>query len=233
MIELIFAIVVMGIALMSAPMLITTATKSAQTAFQQESVAMTASHANALMSYAWDEQNTQSQIAGHDKEILHTDSTNTALNDRNVSKAGKGVERDYSLNIKASPPATFGPHKDKELNGDLEPVKDKDDIDDFDGTHNALLIVSGSSASTGGYMDTSNIISTSVKYGGDNANYSACATSTGCAFSKPFGKKTPAGKTSNIKHVVVDLNSSNTDTHIRMKFFMCNIGASTPKTGTF
>ncbi len=226
MIELIFAVVIMGIVLMSAPMLITTATKSAQTAFQQESIAMTAAHANALMSYAWDEQNTQSQLAGQVNEILHTDSSNQYLNDRNASH---GI-RDYSQNIAAS--TNFGPGVDRELNGQFESASNKDDIDDFDGTATTLLLLENSSASAGGYMDTQNTISTAVTYGNDNANYSACSSNNGCAFSQPFASSTPAG-TSNIKRVTVDFSSIDTDTQIKLKFFMCNIGAASPEKRTF
>ena len=55
MIELIFAIVIMGIILMSAPMLISTATKSGYVAIQQEAINEAASQINMIMGYHWDE----------------------------------------------------------------------------------------------------------------------------------------------------------------------------------
>jgi hypothetical protein len=58
MVELIFAIVIMGIVLMSAPMLISTASKSGYVAIQQEAINEAASQVNMIMGYHWDENNT-------------------------------------------------------------------------------------------------------------------------------------------------------------------------------
>ena len=55
MIELIFALVIMGIALLSAPMLIQQSIKSSNVALQQESIAALASHTGILLSKYWDE----------------------------------------------------------------------------------------------------------------------------------------------------------------------------------
>jgi len=57
MIELIFAIVIMGIVMMSAPMLVSTASKSGFVAIQQEGISEVASQLNMILSYAWDENN--------------------------------------------------------------------------------------------------------------------------------------------------------------------------------
>ena len=54
MIELIFAIVIMGIILMSAPMLISTAAKSGYVAIQQEAINEAASRVNMIMTFHWD-----------------------------------------------------------------------------------------------------------------------------------------------------------------------------------
>ncbi|NKQ41562.1 MAG: type II secretion system protein, partial [Sulfurovum sp.] len=55
MIELIFSIVVMGIVMMSAPMLISTASKTTSVALQQEGIHEAASRVNMIMTYEWDE----------------------------------------------------------------------------------------------------------------------------------------------------------------------------------
>ena len=51
MIELIFALVIMGIALMSAPMLITVSTQSIEVSLQQESLNEASSRVNMLLTY--------------------------------------------------------------------------------------------------------------------------------------------------------------------------------------
>ncbi len=230
MIELIFAISVMGIVLMSVPMLITTATRSAQTAFKQESIAITASHANALMSYAWDEQNTQSQLPQQQNWILATQSTVTELINRPAAVGNPGAKRRPGT-AQASPASSFGPGKDQELDGQTEENASKDDVDDFDGTTVSLDSLETAVTQKGDYIDTNLTLSTSVIYGGDSANYPACATSNGCAFSQPF--TTAATGTSNIKQVTVNFTSSDTDTKIQMRFFMCNIGTADIDSGVF
>ena len=55
MIELIFAIVIMAIVLLSAPMLISTASKSGFIAIQQEAINEAASQVNIIMGHHWDE----------------------------------------------------------------------------------------------------------------------------------------------------------------------------------
>ena len=57
MIELIFAIVIMGIILMSAPMLISNASQSGYVAMQQEGINEAATQVNMIMGHYWDENN--------------------------------------------------------------------------------------------------------------------------------------------------------------------------------
>ncbi len=58
MIELIFAIVIMAIVLMSAPMMIGTATKSSNVSLQQESIAIAAAEIGMILTHHWDEGDT-------------------------------------------------------------------------------------------------------------------------------------------------------------------------------
>ena len=230
MIELIFAIVIMGIVLMSAPMMIQTAVKSSTVAFQQESIAITATHANALMSYAWDENNTESQGGVKRDRILTTASTNTELGTRMATMTTAGRERETNI-AEASLSAAFGVNKDRNLNGQFEPAADKDDIDDFDGDTSSLTLLEAADTEDGNYMDQNISLQTAVVYGGDNPNmtYAACNSAGGCAFSQPFAQAAN-GATTNIKRVEVTLTSNDTDSNIVMKLFMCNIGAAQPAT---
>jgi type II secretory pathway pseudopilin PulG len=58
MIELIFAIVIMGIVLMSVPNLIRTTEKSGYVTIQQEAINEVSTHLNVVLSYHWDENDT-------------------------------------------------------------------------------------------------------------------------------------------------------------------------------
>lgn len=76
MIELIFAIVIMAIVLMSAPMLMSTASQSGYSTMQQEGINEAASQVNIIMGYPWDEMNA---IPGQTPTILNTTPTNINL----------------------------------------------------------------------------------------------------------------------------------------------------------
>ena len=228
MIELIFAIVIMGIVMLSAPMMLTTATKSSEVAFQQESIAVIASHANSLLTYAWDEGNTDSAFAST-LSILSTGST-TAQLDRNDTRSVIPAARRYKSSILTLASATLG--------GETGETR-KDDIDDFNGFSNSLHITnygSGSTSDEDEYMDINLSIQTNVRYIADAASsvdFSTCTSGSGCAFSNPFTATAPT-TTTNIKTIQTTLTSSNVaDKSIVLKSFICNIGSAGPRTKVF
>jgi hypothetical protein len=231
MIELIFSIVIMGLVLMSAPMLITTATHSSAVAFEQESIAIVATRAHALMTYAWDEQNTAQD------DILSTGSPNAALQARSVLQTGKYHRQITSPGSAASSSSTFGFPKD--LDGSaLETVAD--DVDDFDGHSVGLKVITGSQKSNQGeYIDQDITIHVAIDYANDSASSSDFSTCTvigsGCSY-KPT---TPATGTTNVKFFTTTLTTTATtqvstidDKQIVLKGFMCNIGVATLNKGT-
>lgn len=226
MIELIFAIVVMGIAMLALPLMVNTATKSSQVAFNQESIAIIASHANALMSYAWDEQNTISQVAqAGNLNVLIAPSSDNELDTNRTTLNGMRTLGAAT----ASTPNLFGKFKDVVPGGTTAPERIEDDVDDFDGQTRTLEIaLSGSQNSyEGDIMDTNISMYTNVSYANDQANYAACSTANGCAYSNPFSNAT--NNITNIKLITTQLTSTNvTDKKIILKSFVCNIGFAAP-----
>lgn len=234
MIELIFAIVVMGIVLLSAPMLVKVASKSNAVSLQQESIAILAQHLNAMMSHAWDEQNTESQ--GH-YGILSTTSSTTVLKRENNITAGmiRRQERNATgglVRIYASPASNFGENVDPDPLLGTETVND--DVDDFSGTSYTLTLANSDPAITvlGNYIDKDINITTTVVYARDAASspdLSTCLTGNGCAYSNPQ-PETNATRTTNVKYVTSTLTSAVfPDKNITMKMFMSNIGTLIPK----
>ena len=235
MIELIFAIVVMGIVLLSAPMLVKVASKSNAVSLQQESIAILAQHLNAMMSHAWDEQNTESQ--GH-FGILSTTSTTAILQRENSITAGmiRRQERNATgglVRIYASPSSTFGNARDADPLLGIEAIND--DVDDFSGTNYTLTLANSDPAVTvlGNYIDKDVNISTTVIYVRDaasSADLSTCQNAgNGCAYSNPQ-PETNATRTTNVKYVTSTLTSAVfPDKNITMKMFMSNIGTVIPK----
>jgi Tfp pilus assembly protein PilV len=234
MIELIFAITVMGIVMLSAPMLINRATQSSYVAMQQESIAAVAAQINMIMAAEWDAADTNISVIG--EPVLSTFSTTfnpcTGTVDRPAgvtSSSGrycKGLDNSYGH----SASTTLG----------LEGTEGTfyDDIDDY---HNAAYQVTVYNSETyqtyeGDYIDRNITLTSQVYYGDDVPRKADNTASTGgydqnITFSNPF--RNTSTTSTNIKLITVTLSSANTadelrDKNIRLSAFMCNIGAPKP-----
>jgi len=223
MIELIFALVIMGIVMMSAPNLISQASNSSYVALQQESVSIVASHLNALLTYAWDEQNTQSQVNYTNTILKVSNSADTELN--SISRVIPGVRKFNVSDINATATATLG--RDNNLTSN----ESDDDIDDFIDVNQTLTLATGVAGNidAGDYVDQDVLLKTDVNYMDDETNYGAA---TGViVFNAPKGFK---NYTTNIKYVTATLTSlSQSDIlntkKITLHAFMCNIGGAQPQ----
>ena len=219
MIELIFSIVIMGIVMLSAPLMISTASQSSSVTFQQESIAIAATHTNFLMTYAWDEKNTESYkntFGDLKKNILTVTNGDSELNTRIPN-----IARILDLNISSA----IGV-------GDATDTR-SDDIDDFHNTTSSLTLANGAvtaaTSSEDNYMDINISLRTQVYYFDDTADYNACgSTANGCAFTTDLIDANNKANT-NIKRIKVTLTSINVpDKSIQLNAFMCNIGAGKP-----
>lgn len=212
MVELIFSIVIMGIVMMSAPMLLSTASKSSTVALQQEGIHQAVSRLNMILTYSWDQNDTNDSCIS---PTLIVDSGDSELEDYNSSGRRIGVPKDSqshtflcgSEELKAS--ETLG------IEGTT-----KDDIDDFGDT--SLTLDTSGSGSDDDYIETATVsIATSVSYVSDSANYNSKE------FSYNFPKASVANS-SNIKRLQVKLTSTSgvdeLEKNIVMDAFSCNIG---------
>ena len=207
MIELIFAIVILGIALLSIPNLIYRATESGYTAMQQEAIAAAASDISLILTKRWDEANTDPRLPAI---ILETDSTTSGLTQTTRSNL---KSRTYFSStggkLSASASTTF----QLDVDGDIV----QDDIDDVpdataghveDGTQDLIDRIS---------------VDTAVDYLSDSVNWTAPIT----AYDNPFA--TTSGTSTNVKGIVMTLTSGGTTPElqktIKLKAFSCNIGS--------
>ena len=223
MIELIFALVIMGIVMMSAPMLMNTAAKSGFVAIQQEGINEAATKINMIMGYHWDEASSDELFLD---PILRVTSGDSALNSADVNASRrKGtpnesyrsfVRSDGTDDLNASLTATFGNLADA---GDAF----EDDIDDFDGS--ASLFDTGE-ASTSDYVEdnTTIRINTSISYNSDALDSGDYNQSS--IVYHPFSAA--PGATTNIKSIITTLTSSSgldeLDKTIILRAFSSNIG---------
>ena len=211
MIELIFAIVVMGIALMSAPMLIATASKSTTVALQQEGINEAASRVSMILTYPWDQNDTNDSCI---PPVLHVVNGDNELNE---STANRRIGVPVGSNSR-----TFKWCNGTELNA--SPIgkegNEIDDQDDFDGTTVHLTADATGSGGTDYIEQTTIDINTTVSYIGDSANYASKSFS--------YTPQSGSGSSTNIKEIQVTLTSSSSETelqkNITLKAFSCNIG---------
>jgi len=224
MIELIFALVVMGIVLMSAPALISTATKSSYIAIQQESINEAATQANIILTYPWDEANAEEITAeGILPSILSTKGNSQLNTSSNTPYQRAGTPEQSNRVAKSSALAATLPNK----LGKETVEADYDDMDDFNKL-TTTLHEEENVTNTGGrksdYIDQNIQMKISVQYINDAATTYNANTIT---FNPSLA--TGLSKTSNIKHIQVQLTTGDTanelDKNITLHAFSCNIGS--------
>ncbi len=218
MIELIFAIVIMGIVMMSAPMLVSTATQSSYVAIQQEGINEAASRVHMIMGYAWDENNVNDDYR---PPILTVTNGDPALDKNNTTQRRIGIPMASHRTFIQSDTNTTSNLNASALGKDgiTEPA---DDIDDF--TDPISLEFVERDDNTVGYVEKTTInINTTIVYNTDNADYNQSTISyvpfiTGVA-------------TTNIKSIEVNLTSisgvDELEKTIILRAFSSNIGGYT------
>lgn len=207
MIELVFAIVIMGIAVMTLPLVLTQVQNNNAFAIQQEAILAAKAKMGDLLTYEWDEN---SYVSG-DSHSYVLDVTNgdaelnaTAGTPRRVGH----IDTDYRRKFFSVPRLASVIGAD---GGDL------DDVDDFNGTATIIaLTVVTEGAGTLDYVFDLNL-TTTVAYAADSANYSV----TPLIFTlNPDDNKS----ITNIKTIeVAVLGAPST---VRLRAFTCNIGES-------
>ena len=219
MIELIFAIVIMGIVMMSAPMLISTSTSSTYVSLQQEGINEAASRIHMIMGYAWDENNTQDNYT---PSILHTTSATDDLQSVGTTARRIGIPSKGGRSYKLTDSAGSELNASTLLGSD---GGDSNDMDDYIGDVTVTLI----EAASIDYIEKQDKvnINTAVTYGAD---------SVGGGYSQniiTFVPFSDANTTSNIKNIAVTLTStsgiSDLAKNIVLRAFSCNIGGYTLK----
>jgi len=220
MIELVFAIVIMGFVLLSVPSLISTANRSGYTALQQEAIAMTTSQLNLLLSMEWDEAdaNTSQNHAGAPVLRVSHGAPSLDFPRPGAEERGKNGEDFNGVVHDATP--TLGPD-----GGDL------DDLDDINGAMLTLRNYETTSIVEGDYIDQQIQVDSRVVYiddrtSGANDYNNARSVQFNFAGSLPIPSATP---TTNIKAISITLTTNSSlqelDKNITLFAFSCNIGS--------
>jgi hypothetical protein len=234
MIELIFAIVIMGIILMSAPMLVSTATQSGYVAIQQEGINEAASQVNMILGHSWDENNTDESLRAI---ILTTTNGDAGLNEVNVTDGTVSIKSGRRAGTPVESYRRFTRSDGSEANASAigsdagEVVEsDWDDMDDYSGTAGLADVETVANRSED-YIETTTIdIARTVRYTSDSpsdGSYNDPGGDNDLTFD--FNKTNNAAGTTNIKRIEVSLTSGSTatelDKNITLHAFSCNIGS--------
>ena len=208
MIELIFALVIMGIVLMSAPMLIQQSVNSSNVALQQEAIVAAASQTSIILSMHWDENNTR--VPAGESPVLDIAIGGTPRAGlEGIDGRIMPINADNSL---ASGIGALGTDINATDNNETNGTMNFDDVDDYDGETFGLILYNAenTTADIGEYVDTNISIASTVAYTQDIAVENA------------------AGAVSNVKFITVNLTSNQNipelEKNITMQAFSCNIG---------
>ena len=214
MIELIVSIVVIGIAFMSIPLILTETSKNVETSFRQEAVMAGLTQVVNIMSYRWDEQETNESLNGSYAKILDTAYTsslgciNFADGRRRIGNfKGKARRKCYNTPRWATPPSALGSDS-----GDL------DDIDDLVSGDSVLISSEGNNSEDYKRSYSSTI---TVSYISDNLD-----PTTSYAANEINGTINSAPVTNistSIKMIASTVTSQDGDT-IKLVAFSANIG---------
>jgi len=216
MIELIFALVVMGIVMMSAPMLISSSVKSSVVALQQEGINEAVSRVNMILTYPWDERDTSDACI---PPILFTAGRDSNLNATVDTDRRIGVPLATNSHSFACGAVQFAASP---IQSDPDDNATKDDIDDFDGL-STLSNVGGAGGVD--YIEKTTIkISNNISYISDATDYTLATV----AYNAPPAAAIPAGTTTNIKQIAITLTSSSENSDLNktiiFRAFSANVG---------
>ena len=246
MVELIFALVIMGIALMSAPMLIHQSIQRSNIALQQESIASLASHTGILLTKYWDEGDanlsngvapiiTLSNPVGMAPPIppIPPVPPLPPMPPFATPFGFAGIEN----NVTGRTVTVSDANVVASVLGHDSGINDFNDIDDYNG-HDVNLTIFNNENSTvgalGDYIDVDINISTQVTFVSDRLpvgnNFGIITNVGNMIFDSLPGGVTPfpVGNDSNIKFIQTTLTSNSPalelQKNIVLRAFSCNLG---------
>jgi len=227
MIELIFAIIVMAITLMSAPRLISIANESGFIAIQQESINEASSRANMILGYHWDENDADENYLD---PLLVTDGDSN-LSEYKNTKRRIGTPKESHRSFVREDGAALSATNAANLGLDAgEVAGQEDDIDDFDDSNISLVQVATSDAD---YIEKGDdiLIHADVYYINDTLGSTETYEDPGGDYKiNTFNLNTAKLNTrSNIKYINIVLSDRSgieeLNKTIYLNAFSCNIGA--------
>jgi len=205
LIELVFAIVIMGIAAMSFPLILTQTSSNNEMALQQEAILNAKAYAGTILSYPWD----GNSVSATDGRVMVLDTTGTlADNEFDVGVDNTRVGHIVGIGRRAV-------LIDDNTGLPVQPAS-SGGIDDFDGDARALPLAATVATDLDYILNFS--LAAAVNYVSDNANYGGAAINN---FNFQTGD---AGGTTNIKMIQVSATNAAGNTITSLRAYSSNIG---------
>jgi len=225
LLELIFSIVIIAIALMSVPNLMQSTSKASNKVIMQESISNAASYANMIMSAFWDENCTNPK---YENPILYVQKQDSSLQEyrKNDILMGRRVGSSMSTSRRFRNDITGKRLTASTILAKEDDDGEPDDIDDYNNRSVMLVKRVDTSIQEGDYKDVSIKLDTTVNYISDNADDGYDKQTV--TFNNPFDpNKIENLQSTNIKMITLRLISqSDPNKKIVLKAFSCNIGSS-------
>ncbi len=220
LIEVVFAIVIIAISLMSVPMMLKQSAKSEEFSIIQEVILATATKMDNILSYPWDKNSYDTtnkilrtlDVSSGDSELARVVTAPLSTRDNNlrVGQIYKSKRRrffDYSTYTSKVP--------DTSINN-----SPKESINDF---YNKTFTISGSGAYD--YKDSGMSMVSKIYYVGDSATYSQApvlSASIGISSTTPITNI----NSTNIKMIEINATSPMLNKSLILRSYMFNIGQS-------
>lgn len=207
LIELVIAIVVMGIAVMTLPLLLTQTQANNAYTLQQEVILAARTKIGDTQTYRWDE-NSLDENARISVLVTDGDSElNVSTNGRRIGHVFANKRRKFSADLNTSTtPANLGPD-----------VGDPNDIDDFSVSSDNL--VDSNQSTNLDYRFLLFDLNTTVDYVSDSADYNG----TNIDFTL---QTTPATTSTNIKLLTIKVSGADIPNPFILRSYSTNIGES-------
>jgi hypothetical protein len=226
MIELVIAIVVMGIAMMTLPLMLTTIQKNNNFAMEQEGILAARTKIGDILSYRWDEKS-ESNVT-YTVGVLDTNSSYFKREVNSTRRIGHvvGNRRRKFFNDERNASTTMGLDAGENINN-------ADDIDDFNGDASDVTTVTineVNNTNSEDYRFLTLDLNTTVRYINDfNNTISVLNAQILSNISFDFNTTTATTTSTNIKMIEVNatvIDTTSTDQNITFTFrtFSCNIG---------
>lgn len=215
LVELVMSIVVIAIALMTVPLMLSQGAKSNQYALMQESILAARTKMGNLLSFQWDEHSSEGNSTVRVIDVRAGDSQLARITAGDANRrVGHIIEDKRRRMTNNEINATLG----------IETAGVYDDIDDFDG-NTSQIVATGAAGVVGDfdYLDNDMNLTTNIFFISDDVNYSE----QNITFDFNVSTRTDVVNSStNIKMVELNVTSVNRDTNFIFRVFSSNIGQS-------